>query len=187
MSTVATTAAAVVRLREARTFFVAGTMQGSRSGSDLADQGYRQRLREMVLAHRPDAEVRDPGELMGRWLLAEAGEIRAEHDALADTERVLRDELSPPLVRLTGVFDRLVGVAGDSDACLAWLPGHEASMGTAAEMWAAHANGRVVVAITRMRQNLAVLACSDIIVPRLEDLAVLLDPQCVGGHRVLER
>lgn len=161
------------RLRDAESFFLAGTMQGSRRGEAMVDQGYRQRIRETVLAHRPDAQVRDPGELMVEWLLAEADEIRAEHAALADRRRVVREELSAPLLRLTGVFDRLVSVAADSDVCIAWLPGHEASMGTAAEMWAAHDHGRLVVAITTMTQNLAVLACSDLIVTSVEDLADL--------------
>jgi hypothetical protein len=162
------------RLRDARTFFVAGTMQGSRRGEAMVDQGYRQRIRDAVLAHRPDAEVRDPGDLMVEWLLPEADAIRAEHAALAGRRRVVRDELPAPLVRLTDVFDRLVGVASDCDACIAWLPDHEASMGTAAEMWAAHHSGRFVVAITTMTQNLAVLACSDVIVPSVEDLSDLL-------------
>jgi len=140
----------------------------------MVDQGYRGRVRRIIQAHRPDAEIRDPAELMAGWLGAEADEIRAAHAALADTHLVIRERLVTPLVRLTTVFDRLVDVAADSDVCVAWLPDHEASMGTAAEMWAAHANGRCVVAVTRMRQNLAVLACSDIVVPTLHDLDVLL-------------
>jgi hypothetical protein len=172
------------RLRDARTFFVAGTMQGSRRGGDLLDQGYRARIRDIVLAHRPDAEIRDPAVLMVEWLAADADAIRAEHAALADRALIRRDELSPPLVRLTEVFDRLVVASGDSDACIAWLPGHEASMGTAAEMWAAHHRGKVVVAVTTMRQNLAVLACADVVVASLDDLASLLAPIERGGDRV---
>ncbi len=171
------------RLREARTFFLAGTMQGSRGGSDLADQGYRARLRDLVLAHRPDAEVRDPGELLVEWLLPEADRIRAAHDALADAGTLLRERLADPLLLLTGVFDRLVSLSAASDVCLAWLPGHEASMGTAAEMWAGHAAGRCVVAVTTMRQNLAVLSCSDIVVPTIDDLADLLATTSAGSPR----
>lgn len=166
----------IERLREARTFFVAGTMQGSRRGSDLVDQGYRDRIREIVVAHRPDAEIRDPAVLMVEWLAEEADAIRAEHSALADRSLIRRDELSPPLARLTEVFDRLVAVSADSDACIAWLPDHEASMGTAAEMWAAHHHAKVVVAVTSMRQNLAILACADVVVASLGDLARLLAP-----------
>lgn len=178
---------ALERLARARTFFLAGTMQGSRAGDGMSDQGYRQELRDLILACRPEAEIRDPGDLMAQWLHAEAAEIRAAHADLAGCEIVLRDELVSPLVRLTDVFDRLVSVSSQSDVCLAWLPDHEASMGTAAEMWAAHASGRCVVAVTQMRQNLAVLSCSDVIVPTLSDLAALLEPSARGASHVTSR
>ena len=172
------------KLTRARTFFLAGTIQGSRGGADMVDQGYRNELREIILAYRPDAEIRDPGDLMAQWLYAEADEIREAHADLAGSGVLLRDELVPPLVRLTGVFDRLVEISAGSDVCVAWLPGHEASMGTAAEMWAAHANGRCVVAVTQMRQNLAVLSCSDAIVPALGDFAALLELSNRGASHV---
>ena len=175
------------KLSRARTFFLAGTMQGSRAGGDMVDQGYRKELREIILTYRPDAEVRDPGDLMAEWLHAEADEIKGAHADLANSEVVLRDELVAPLVRLTDVFDRLVEISGESDVCVAWLPGHEASMGTAAEMWAAHANGRCVVTVTQMRQNLAVLSCSDAIVPALSDFAALLELSNRGGSNVPSR
>jgi hypothetical protein len=171
-------------LRSARSFFLAGTMQGSRRGSEMVDQGYREELREIIGRHVPDAEIRDPAELMAGWLGAEAEQIRTAHAALATVAVVRHDRLAPPLVRLTDVFDRLVHLSGDSDVCVAWLPDHEPSMGTAVEMWAAHAGGRLVVAVTRMRQNLAVLACSDLVVPTLTDLEVLLADAVSGGVHV---
>ncbi|WEV24373.1 hypothetical protein OYE22_03515 [Streptomyces sp. 71268] len=76
---------------------------------------------------------------------------------------------SPPeLLALTATFHRLTRLAAESDVCVAWLPGHEPSMGTAAEMLSAHRAGRSVVAVTAMRQNLAVLACATVIVPGLD-------------------
>ncbi|GGU09263.1 hypothetical protein [Streptomyces violascens] len=50
---------------------------------------------------------------------------------------------------------------------MAWLPGHEPSMGTAAEMLSAYRAGRTVVSITAMCQNLAVLACPTVTLPDL--------------------
>lgn len=173
------------RLRSATSFFIAGTMQGSRTGADMTDQGYRAKLRSMIRTARPGAEIRDPGELMATWLGPEAAEIRTAHAELMKSGLVLHDELVAPLIRLTDVFDRLVLLSGASDVCVAWLPDREASMGTAAEMWAAHVNGRCVVAVTEMRQNLAVLACSDIIVATIEELAGLLEP--VGAGDVVRR
>ncbi|MBC3991567.1 hypothetical protein H8N00_22340 [Streptomyces sp. AC563] len=51
---------------------------------------------------------------------------------------------------------------------MAWLPGHEPSTGTAAEVLSAHRAGRTVVTVTALRQNLAVLACATVIVPDLD-------------------
>jgi hypothetical protein len=161
-------------LAEARSFFLAGVMQGSRPGADMVDQGYRNELRTIIGELCPDAEVRDPAELMAAWIGPEAQTVRAAHARLAAAGTVLHEELEPSLGLLTSVFDRLVRVSADSDVCVAWLPDQEASMGTAVEMWAAHARGRTVVAVSPMRQNLAVLACSDAVVPTVDAFSALL-------------
>ncbi|MER5758557.1 hypothetical protein [Streptomyces sp. NPDC002082] len=150
-----------------RSYFLAGVMQGARGGAELADQGYRERLRRSILEHRPDAVVHDPDVLMREWIGAQEQPIRASHAALADTPEVYRATLDPAVQLLTSTFHRLTELAAESDVCVAWLPGHEPSMGTAAEMLSAHRGGATVVAVTRMRQNLAVLSCSDVIVPDL--------------------
>jgi hypothetical protein len=162
-------------LVQARTFFLAGAMQGSRPGQDVTDQSYRRQLREIVLRRRPDAEVRDPAELMVEWLAPQEAELRAAHARLADQPVVEAAHHEPGVIRLTEVFTELVALSAASDVCIAWLPEHEASMGTAIEMWAAHAAGRTVVAITTMRQNLAVLACSSLVVPTLQSFERLLE------------
>jgi hypothetical protein len=162
------------RLSRARTFFLAGVMQGSRSGDRLADQSYRDQLHELIRAARPEAEIRDPGRLMATWLGPREADLRAAHGRLLDRTTLRRTEFEPAITDLTGVFERLVALAAASDVCIGWLPGQEASMGTAVEMWAAHQAGRLVLAITPMRQNLAVLACSDVILPDLDRLGRLL-------------
>ena len=151
-----------------RSYFLAGLMQGARGGADLADQGYRDVLRRTILAHDPDAVVHDPGVLMQEWIGEHEGGIRAGHAALADVPVVRRENHDPAVRLLIDTFHRLTRLAGDSDVCVAWLPDHEPSMGTAAEMLSAHRAGSTVVAVTGMRQNLAVLSCSDVIVPDLE-------------------
>ena len=166
--------AIVDALSGARSFFLAGVMQGSRQGEQLADQGYRRRIGELITAVHPEAEIRDPGVLMADWLGARAAELRAAHGRLAAVDVVDCTALDPAVADLTEVFVRLVGIAASSDVCVAWLPGQEASMGTAVEMWAAHQAGRTVVTISPMRQNLAVLSCSSIIVPGIEQFAALL-------------
>ncbi|MFF5717201.1 hypothetical protein [Streptomyces buecherae] len=68
---------------------------------------------------------------------------------------------------------------------MAWLPAHEPGMGMgmgmAAEMLSAHRAGRTVVAVTAMRQNLAVLACATLIVPGLDAFDAWLAHPEAGG------
>ncbi|MEU6883132.1 hypothetical protein [Streptomyces sp. NPDC046712] len=161
--------------RTARSFFLAGTMQGSRSGSAVLDQSYRLALRSCILDRMPRAVIHDPGVLMARWEAEHPADVRAAHAALAGSPVVRRRDLAPELVELTDMFHRLTLLAARSDVCVAWLPGHEPSMGTAAELLSAHRAGRTVVSITAMRQNLAVLACSTLILPDLDAFAEWLD------------
>lgn len=156
------------------TFFIAGTMQGSRRGDAQIDQAYRDQIRETVLAVFPDANVRCPGQYMQQTLAEHEMEIRLAHAALVQQESVQRADYTAPLMRLTDVFHTLVDLSADSDVCIAFLPDHEASMGTAAEMFAAFRAGKTVIAVTNMRQNLCVLACSHVIVPDMSALKTVL-------------
>jgi len=148
-------------------FFLAGLMQGARPGADVADQDYRQRLHEVIKCHRPDAVLHDPVEILIGWFAADEGRMRAAHAALADQPVLRRDRLDPALLDLIDGFHKLTDIAATSDVCVAWLPGREPSMGTAAEMQRAYLAGRTVVAVTELRQTLAVLACSTVILPDL--------------------
>ncbi|MFI0450307.1 hypothetical protein [Actinomadura sp. 6N118] len=152
----------------AQSFFLAGVMQGARSGAAYADQGYRGALRTEIARYRPDAVVHDPFDLMRDWIGAQEQLIRREHAELADRPIVQRDKAGPGLTALIDTFHRLARTAAASDVCVAWLPEHEPSMGTAVEMHSACLADRTVVAITQMRQNLAVLACTSVILPDLE-------------------
>ncbi|MFE9775284.1 hypothetical protein ACFYOV_27120 [Streptomyces sp. NPDC005931] len=175
-----------------RSYFLAGVMQGARPGARLADQSYRDRLRRGILERHPDAVVHDPHALMREWIGAHEQAIRQQHAALADASVVYRSAHDPAVTALVDTFHRLTRVAADSDVCVAWLPDHEPSMGTAAEMLSAHRAGTTVVAVTAMRQNLAVLACSDVILPDIaaferwlweEEDAGALGPSTASNHR----
>ncbi|NWF31349.1 hypothetical protein HW130_34920 [Streptomyces sp. PKU-EA00015] len=168
-------------LRQTRSYFLAGTMQGARTGADLTDQSYRQLLTRSLLDRRPDAVIHDPGTVMAEWLASHPADVRAAHAALADRPVVRHAELAPELRELTDLFHQLTRLAAASDVCVAWLPGHEPSMGTAAEMLSAYRAGRTVVSITDMRQNLAVLSCSTVILPDLDAFTDWLD---AGGDTV---
>ena len=161
-------------VRTPLSFFLAGTMQGSRRGADQVDQSYREGVREVIRDHFPDAVVRCPAELMKQWLAAEADSLRESHAQLEHRTVVDRTEPDPALDPLASVFHQLVELCASSDVCVAYLPNHEASMGTAVEMWSAFRRGRTVVAISEMRQNLAVFSCSSIIVPSLRHFEELL-------------
>ena len=148
-------------------FFLAGLMQGARPGADLADQDYRRQLREVIKRHLPGAVVHDPVEILIGWFAADEGRLRAAHAALAGQPVIRQDELDPGVLELIDGFHKLTDLAAVSDVCVAWLPGREPSMGTAAEMQRAYLAGRTVVAVTEMRQTLAILACSTVILPDL--------------------
>lgn len=154
--------------------FIAGTMQGSRRGADQLSQGYRESIRHLVLKHFPEADVRCPAQHMQAKLAGDEVAIRQAHGALVPGSTIDTETLSDPLRGLTGIFHELVDLAAGSDLCIAWLPDHEASMGTAVEMFAAFRAGVPVIAVTEMCQNLAVLSCSRHILPDLMMLDELL-------------
>lgn len=110
-------------------FFLAGIMQGSLTEPAIHDQGYRARIKELILAHFPRAEVYDP-------LAHHSGSIRYDEE--------------------TGrrVFFRHNAMCREVDVLLAFLP--EASMGTAIEMWEAYQHGAAVIAVSPMTHNWAV-------------------------------
>jgi len=151
-----------------RSFFLAGIMQGARGGRDLADQSYRPLIARAIRQHFPKALVHDPAERMWDNLQTSRERIREAHAALLRTPTVARSDLDPALMELTQIFHRQTALAGTCDVCVVFLPNNEPSMGTAAEMLTAYNAGRLVVAITGMRQNLAVLACSHFIVDSIE-------------------
>ncbi|WP_413105009.1 hypothetical protein [Streptomyces sp. Inha503] len=153
-------------------FFLAGVMQGSRRAIDASDQSYRVLLRRTIERLRPDAVVHDPHELVLTRYGERVPQLRRALEAVAEEPVVARDRLAPEVLELLGVFHEMTRLAADSDVCVVWLPGHEPSMGTAAEMYGAFTAGRTVVTITDMRYNVAVLSCSTVILP---DVAAFSD------------
>jgi hypothetical protein len=104
-------------------------MQGSLVEAALHDQGYRERIKDLLQAHFPEAEVYDP---------------LADHsDSIRYDEAVGRQ-----------VFFRHNAMCREVDVLLAFLP--EASMGTAIEMWEAYRHGAAVITVSPMEHNWAV-------------------------------
>ncbi|MGV9311866.1 hypothetical protein ACWDR0_06680 [Streptomyces sp. NPDC003691] len=146
-------------------FFLAGVMQGAGRAFDAADQTYRARLRRTIEDLRPGATVHDPRELILARYGERVPEIRRALETVAAAPTVVREDLDPGLRELLGAFHEMARLAAASDICVARLPGNEPSMGTAAEMYAAFSAGRTVVAVTGMSHNIAVLACSTVVLP----------------------
>ena len=110
-------------------FFLAGIMQGSFVEPLVHNQDYRPRIKPLLHAHFPAAEVYDP---------------RADH-----AESIEYDDV-------TGrrVFFHHNKLCREIDVLLAFVP--EASMGTAIEMWEAYQHGAAVIAISPLMHNWAV-------------------------------
>lgn len=107
-------------------FFLAGIMQGSFVEPLVHNQDYRQRIKRLIHAHFPTAEVYDP---------------RADHaDSIEYDDATGR-----------GVFFHHNKLCREIDVLLAFVP--EASMGTAIEMWEAYQHGAAVITIGPLTHN----------------------------------
>ncbi len=120
------------------TFFVAGIIQGSQADDGIHSQDYRGPVLGVLRQAFPDDEVYCP--------------IENYPDSLSYTEAQARDTF-------LGLMER----AGQADVLVAYVP--EASMGTAVEMWQAHQQGRLVIAISPLRLNWAIRFLSTIVLP----------------------
>ncbi|MBI3840157.1 MAG: hypothetical protein HY288_19720 [Planctomycetia bacterium] len=124
-------------------FFLAGIMQGSHLAATLHNQDYRGRIKGLIEAHFPGAEIYDP---------------QADHS----------NSLNYDDQQGRTVFFHHNRLCREVDVVLAFLP--EASMGTAIEMWEAHQHGRAVIAISPMKHNWAVKFLSHELYADVEEL-----------------
>lgn len=131
--------------------FIAGIMQGSRLGRDIADQSYRLAIAGAIRRRHSRAEIVDPNELHPEGV--------SYGDDLA--RRTLLE---------------LIDEAARADLVIAYLPG--ASMGTAIEMWQAFQRGVPVVTISPLAENWIVRYLSAVVLP---DLAAFEDWIAGGG------
>ncbi len=110
-------------------FFIAGIMQGSHTGLRLHDQDYRERVKQLLACHFPEAEVYDP--------------LANHNNSISYDEKTGRE-----------VFWGHNLMCREVDVLLAFVP--EASMGTAIEMWEAYQHGAAVITVSPMKHNWAV-------------------------------
>jgi hypothetical protein len=155
-------------MQQAPTFFISGTIQGSRRGTGGVDQGYRSALQELIRRHYRDAIIHCPLEVLRSRFAANLDQALAAYEQETAAETLYGDRFSPLVSEVRAAFIDLVTLASQADVLVAYLPGHEASMGTAMEMWSAYFRGRVIVTISSMTQNLAIVSTSTVILPSVE-------------------
>jgi hypothetical protein len=110
-------------------FFLAGIIQGSLTKAVVHNQDYRGRIKRLLAAYFPQAEVYDP--------VADHGNSIEYDDATGRR-----------------VFFGHNEMCREIDVLLAFVP--EASMGTAIEMWEAYRHGTAVITISPLVHNWAV-------------------------------
>jgi len=129
-------------------FFIAGVMQGSRSGKEIASQEYRKEIKAVLRKHFPQAEIVCPWEL---------------HPDSVD--------YGPEEGRRT--FLEMNEEATKADVLIAYVP--EASMGTAIEMWQAYQAGRVILTISPLTENWVVKFLSHRVFPSIKAFAAFIE------------
>ena len=123
--------------------FICGIIQGSNRGLDVHEQTYRDRIRQIIQSHIPEAKIYCPVSLHPQ-------------SPTYDDEKAFQ------------VLEESVEAAKASDLLIAYLP--QASMGSAIEMWEARRAGVKIVTITKLRSNWVIRYASDIILDDLDQL-----------------
>ncbi|PPF13017.1 hypothetical protein [Rathayibacter rathayi] len=161
-------------MKQPRRVFVAGTIQGANRGVQMEGQGYRTRISELFKAAFPDTECFDPSaEVLDQLSVPSTAQL-IQTIAIESPPILQTTQLPSPLLALRKTFvDTTQGVES-FDLCVAYLPGHMPSMGTAMEMYAAHRSGVPIVTITDMVGNLAIASVSDWIVADLHSFETWL-------------
>lgn len=137
-------------MKEAKSFFLAGIIQGSKKGKILHNQDYRKEIKAILREYFPEAEIIDP--------------VNVHPDSVEyDYE--------------TGetVFHESIKQATECDCLIAYLP--EASMGTAIEMWECYKKKMTVWTITPMKENWSVKFLSTEIFESVGELEYFLRNQ----------
>lgn len=127
--------------------FIAGIMQGSRAGTSITAQTYRDQIASVIRTHVPRAEILDPNHL---------------HP----------DGVSYNREKASRTFVEMCELAAQADALVAYVP--QASMGTAVEMWQAYRAGVPVYAISPLVDNWVVFSLSSAIFPDIAAFAAFV-------------
>lgn len=127
--------------------FIAGVMQGTRRGSGIVSQEYRDQIAEVLRAHVPNVDIWDPNLL---------------HPNGVNYDRA----------KAKRTFVEMAELAAAADCLVAYVP--EASMGTAVEMWQAYRAGVPVYTISPLAENWVILTLSRSVFPTLDSFAAFV-------------
>ncbi|MEE8390634.1 MAG: hypothetical protein V3S14_07550, partial [Anaerolineae bacterium] len=131
--------------------FIAGIMQGSRTGRGIDVQDYRREITQVLQHHIPEVEIVDP-------LALHPNSVSYGREQAKQT-----------------LLD-LAALAGQVDALVAFVP--LASMGTAIEMWHAYQGNVRVYTISPLADNWVVQSLSERVFP---DVAAFVTFVANGG------
>ena len=119
----------VNRMKEIKSFFLAGIIQGSKKGKNLHNQDYRQAIKAILKKYFPKSQIIDPVNT---------------HPNSVEYDYKMGES----------VFHESIKQATQCDCLIAYLP--EASMGTAIEMWECYKKKIPVWTITTLKENWSV-------------------------------
>lgn len=156
------------------TIFLAGTMQGISRGTELVDQSYRIKIKELLNQYYPAIKIHCPLEIMYRKFGNKINELQTLISHLSKEPLILPKAIDHRLKEAAEAFHDLLNLVSTSDLLIAYLPNHEPSMGTAMEMLHAYKNNKQIISITDMKENLAILATSTVIISSLIEFEELL-------------
>ena len=155
-------------------FFLAGTMQGSRPGIEVMNQGYRDELRRIISGFYPASKLLCPLEILTEKFGTRRSEMAAHYANTVSAGILEATAYDDQMKEILTAFTELVRLAATTDVVVAYIPDHEASMGTAMEIWSAYAARRVVIGISPMRHNLALVSTCAVVLPTLADFEEFL-------------
>jgi hypothetical protein len=156
------------KMNQSYSFFIAGTIQGARHGTSGIDQGYRSILQQVILRTYPNSVIHCPLELLRKRFTGRLEQALAAYAQETAAEVLDSDKYSPLVCEIRSAFVDLTHMAAQCDVLIAYLPDHEASMGTAMEMWSAYSHDRIIITISSMTQNLALVATSTVLLPSID-------------------
>ncbi|KPL03240.1 MAG: hypothetical protein AMJ73_07565 [candidate division Zixibacteria bacterium SM1_73] len=129
-------------MKQIKSFFLAGIIQGSKKGKILHNQDYRHQIKDILKKYFPDAKIIDP-------------------------VNIHPNSVGYDYSTGESVFHESIRQAIHCDCLVAYLP--EASMGTAVEMWECYKKKIPVWTITPMKENWSIKFLSTEIFESLEE------------------